>query len=120
MAYEKTYRTVVPVEHDADHDQLMWLARESFEKTAASDGLSIVEYGEREVPVSEIPPETEELLGRALTDFIWFEFTGLGRLDEELMDWFTAECAWKNSQLKEWVAAERIWRAGEAKRAQEL
>lgn len=110
MAYEKTYRTVVPVEPGADLGVVRWLARESFERKATVDALRIEAYDERQVPVDEIPPKAMEQLGRPLTDFEWFEFTGLGRLDQKLFDWLAAECGWRNEQIRDWLAAER--RAG--------
>lgn len=113
MAYERRYRTVVPIELGADVELGRWLARESFEKKAASDGLNIVDYSEREVPVDDIPPKVLEQLGRPLTDFTWFEFSGTGRLNQELFDWLSAECAWRNDQVREWLAAERVVRAKE-------
>jgi hypothetical protein len=106
VAYQKQYRTIVPVEHGNDHDTARWLARESFEKRATSDGLQIIDYTERAVPVDEIPPKVLKQLGRPLTDFDWFEFTGVGKLDKELFDWLSAECAWNNDQIREWLAAE--------------
>lgn len=114
MAYEKRYRTVVPIEIGADVQVARWLARESFEVTAAADGVEIVEYAERTVPVDEIPPRALEALGRPLTDFEWYEFTGLGRLNKPLFDWLSAECAWRNEQTKLWLDAElKAWLAAE-------
>lgn len=111
MVYERQYRTVVPIELGADVQVARWLARESFEKRAISDGLNIVSYAEREVPVDEIPPKALGQLGRPLTDFMWFEFSGVGRLNKELFDWLSAECAWRNKQVKAWLGAERVWKA---------
>jgi hypothetical protein len=102
----------VPIELGADVTVARWLARESFEKKAASDGLHIIEYSEREVGVDEIPPKAMEQLGQPLTDFVWFEFTGLGELDQDLFDWLSAECAWRNDQIRDWLAAEKAWRLG--------
>lgn len=109
MAYQKQYRTIVPVEHGLDHDQARWLARESFEKRAAADALNIADadYTERQVPVDEIPPKVLEQLGRPLTDFDFFEFTAIGRLNQELFDWLSAECAHNNDQIRVWLAAEK-------------
>jgi hypothetical protein len=106
MPQEKRYRTMVPIEHGADRELARWLARESFEKTAASEGLRIVEYYERDVAVGEIPPKVAEQLGRPATDYDWFEFSGLGRLDRELFDWLAAECAWRTEQTRAWLDAE--------------
>ena len=107
MAYQRQYRTIFPVEHGSDHDLARWLARESFEERAGADGLQIIDYSEREVPVEEIPPKVMKQLGRPLTDFEWFEFTGTGKLDKELFDWLSAECAWTNDQIRLWLAAEK-------------
>lgn len=114
MTYQKNYRTIVPVEIGLDHETARWLARESFEKRAASDGLELVDYTERDVPVDEIPPKAMEQLGRPLTDFSWFEFTGLGRLNQELFDWLSAECAWRNQQTRAWLSAEKKRQAKQA------
>lgn len=107
MAYERQYRTVVPIELGADVEVARWLARESFETKAAGDALNIVEYSERELSVDEIPPKALEQLGRPLTEFRWFKFTGVGRLDKPLFDWLSAECAWRNEQTRVWLAAEK-------------
>lgn len=117
MSYERKYRTIVPVERGADLEVARWLARESFETKATGDGLEIVEYGERDVAVDEIPPKALEQLGRPLTDFDWFEFSGTGRLNQELFDWLSAECAWRNDQMRKWLGAERVWAAQEERRA---
>jgi hypothetical protein len=106
MAAEKRYRVLVPVEHGADLDVLRWLERESFEKTATSDSMQLVEYSERTVPVESIDPKIVEQLGRPATDFDWFEFTGLGRMDEALFGWLSAECAWRTEQIGAWLSAE--------------
>lgn len=113
-AQDKRYRVIVPAELGADRDVLRWLARESFEKTAASDGRQVVEYYERDVPPGEIPPKVVEQLGRSATDFDWFEFSGVGRFDQELLDWLSAECAWRGEQIRAWLAAE-----SDAKKAQQ-
>lgn len=122
MAYEKRYKTVVPilrpagVERFATLDDMLagegirdymiarWLGRESFERTAAGDCLELVEYSERLVPIDEVNPLLAEQLGRPVDDFEWFEFSGLGRLDQDKFDWFAAEFKWK---CDEWLAAER-------------
>lgn len=106
MAYQKRYRTIVPVEHGLDPDVARWLARESFENRATSDGVQLIDYSEREVSVEEIPPKVLKQLGRPLTDFAWLEFTGTGKLDKDLFDWLSAEYAWTNDQIRAWLAAE--------------
>lgn len=114
MAYEKRFRVVVPVEKGADCALLSWLARESAEKKLAADGLVVAEYTERELSVEDVPPKALKQLGRPLEDFRWFEFSGLGRVNKPLLDWLTAECKWRNAQIKAWVAAERDWKARNA------
>jgi len=106
MAHEKIYRVIVPVENGADLEVLRWLERESFEKRATADSLQIVDYTERSVSVEDINPKAVEQLGRPATDFDWFEFTGVARLDESLFDWLSAECAWYTEQISAWLAAE--------------
>lgn len=122
MAYQKRYKTVVPIPRPAgvepltelggddehqDYTLARWLGRESFENTAAGDRLELVEYAERLVPLDELNPLLSEQLGRPIDDFEWFEFSGLGRLDQDLFDYFAAEFKW---QCDEWLAAERAHR----------
>lgn len=122
MPYEKRYKTVVPIPLPADYprpetmDDLLageghpdlilarWLGRESFEKTAAEDRLDLVEYHERIVPLEDVNPTLAELLGQPIDTFVWFEFSGLGRLDQDAFDYFAAEFQWK---CEEWLRAER-------------
>lgn len=108
MAYQKQYRTIVPVELGADIALARWLARESFEKRAASDCLQIVNYSERQVPVDELPPKAMEQLGRPLTDYDWYEFSGVGQLDKALFDYLSAELVWRKSQARDQAAAEKL------------
>lgn len=121
MPYEKRYKTVVPVlrpdgieplqvlggdgEH-LDYQTARWLGRESFEHTAANDRLDLVEYAERLVPITEVNPLLAETLGRPVEEFEWFEFSGLGRLDQVKFDWCAAEFKW---WCTEWLAAERAY-----------
>lgn len=84
MAYRKTYRTVIPVEPGTDRDVLLWLTRESFERKAEADALRIVEFSHRPVAADDLPPKAEKQLGRPLTDFEWFEFTGVGERAETI------------------------------------
>lgn len=120
--FEKRYKTVVPVLRPAgvavfasiedllaneavpDYMVARWLGRESFENLAADERLELVEYSERLVPVDEVNPTLADMLGRPVGDFEWFEFSGLGRLDQDKFDYFTAEFVW---QCEEWLAAER-------------
>lgn len=119
MAFEKRYRTVVPVPRPAgverlaaiggddehqDYATARWLARESFERTAAGDRLDLVEYDEELVPLDEVDPRLAEKLGKPLDAFEWFRFSGLGRLDQDKFDWFAAEFRWN---CEEWLRAER-------------
>lgn len=123
--FEKRYKTVVPVPRPADREPLVeiggddehqdhaiarWLGRESFDNLAAEDRLELVEYSERVIPIDEVDPRLAELLGRPVDDFDWFEFSGLGRLNREAFDWFTAEIVWK---CEEWLAAELAHREAE-------
>lgn len=114
MTYQKRYRNIVPIVHGVDLDTARWLARESFENKAAGDGVELVEYNERVVPASDIPPKAMEQLGRPLTDFTFYEFSGLGRLNQELFDWLSAECAWRNDRTREWLDAERVFNIKQA------
>jgi hypothetical protein len=119
--FEKRYKTVAPiplppgVERPADLDALLaaeghpdfltarWLGRESFELTAAGDRLDLVEYHERIIPLDEVDPRLAEHVG-PVDGFVWFEFSGLGRLDQDKFDWFAAEFVY---HCEEWLAAER-------------
>lgn len=118
---EKRYKSVVPVlrpdgreplaaiggddEHQ-DHKVARWLGRESFENTAAGDRLDLVEYAERVIPLDEVPVKLAEMLGRPVDDFDWFEFSGVGRLDQDKFDWFAAEFVF---HCEQWLAAERAY-----------
>lgn len=122
--FEKRYKSVVPiplpagVQRPADIDTLLsseghphfllarWLGRESFEHTAAGDRLELVEYAERLIPLDEVDPRLAELVG-PIDGFVWFEFSGLGRLDRDMFDWFAAEFRYRCEQ---WLAAERAYR----------
>ncbi|AHJ86571.1 minor tail protein [Mycobacterium phage Jolie2] len=121
--YTKRYKTVVPIPLPADtvrpatiddvtpeagHPDFVlarWLGRESFENTAEGDRLTIVEYHERIVPLDELDPRLIEHVG-PLDRFVWFEFSGVGRLDVDAFNWFAAEFVWN---CDEWLAAERAW-----------
>lgn len=121
MAFQKRYKTIVPILRPAGVDPLTelgadgehqdyaiarWLGRESFELTAAGDRLQLIEYTERLVSIDEVNPLLFEKLGRPVADFEWFEFSGVGELDQAAFDWFSAEFVWKCEQ---WLAAEREW-----------
>lgn len=114
MAYEKRFRVLGPYPKDVDRQVMSWLARESAETKLAGDGLEVVEYSEREVPVEEVPPKSLKQmleLGLAAEDFVWFEYSGLGRVNQPVLDWLTAECVWRNDQIRRWLGAERVWKA---------
>jgi hypothetical protein len=81
MAYRKRYRTVfpVPVDEPVDDAVTVWLTRESFDRTAASEALQIVEFTDAgTVAPEDIPPKVEKQLGRPATDFVWRAFEGVG------------------------------------------
>jgi hypothetical protein len=82
VAYEKRYRTVIPVPRDAAVSDAVtvWLARESFDRKAASDALVLAEFSDAgEMPPDDVPPKAEKQLGRPATDFVWRVFEGVGR-----------------------------------------
>ncbi len=81
MAYQKRYRTVIPLPQDqaATDELLVWLTRESFDRKAASDALVITEFtDDGVVPPEDIPPKVEKQLGRPATDFVWRVFEAVG------------------------------------------
>lgn len=81
MAYQKRYRTIVPIPRDeaADEPTLVWLTRESFDLKAAGDALVIIEFTDMgEVAAQDIPPKADKQLGRPATDFVWRAFEGVG------------------------------------------
>lgn len=76
MAYTRTYRTVIPVDPDADLDVLRWLVRESFERKADGDALRMVGYTEVVVPPEDINPKIGRQMGRPVSSYLWFRFEG--------------------------------------------
>lgn len=81
MAYQKRYRTVIPIPRDqpADEPTLLWLMRESFDHKAAADALVIVNFADvGEVAAEDIPPKADKQLGRPAADFVWRAFEGVG------------------------------------------
>ncbi|KRQ20047.1 Uncharacterised protein [Mycobacteroides abscessus subsp. abscessus] len=82
MAYTRELKAVVPVligEHTkADDELLVWLVRESFEREAAAEYLTLTEWRDcGDLHPSEVSPTTErEVLKRPATDFRWRMFTG--------------------------------------------
>lgn len=75
MAYVRTYRTVLPLDPGADLDVTRWLARESFERKAVGDHLTILTWSEAEVDSADIPPKAAKRLPRPAGDYLWLEFT---------------------------------------------
>jgi len=82
MAYRKTYRTQVPLEPGTDPDVALWFARESFERTASMDSLTIVEFRSQPLDWRDLPPKAEKQLGRKLSEFEWVEYIGIGERAE--------------------------------------
>ncbi|QFP94813.1 minor tail protein [Mycobacterium phage Marshawn] len=115
MAYTRTYRTIIPVEHGTDMDVLRWLTRESFHNAAGFDGLTISEYSEREVSWLDLPPKAAEHLPMTADMYQWFEFSATGGVAVETIEWLTAESAWRKQQVGDWLAAEREWRRTQPK-----
>lgn len=74
MAYIRRYRTVIPVDPDADLEVLRWLTRESFQRRADGDALRITDYTETVVPAEDIPPKAGKQLGRPVTSYQWLAF----------------------------------------------
>lgn len=77
MAYTKRFRTIIPVDPDADIDVLRWLTRETFDRTAAGENLRIVEFSEAEVDPSDIPPKVAEHLERPIPQYRWHQFSAV-------------------------------------------
>jgi hypothetical protein len=80
VAYQKVYRTVVPVPRDQSVDDAVtvWLVRESFERTAESNALVLTSFTDLgEVAAEDIPPKAEKQLGRPATAFVWRSFEGV-------------------------------------------
>lgn len=81
MAYQKRYRTIVPVPQNqtAQNDVLVWLTRESFDRAAAADALTLSEFNDLgEIEPTDIPPKVEKQLGKPATEFAWRVFEGVG------------------------------------------
>jgi len=82
VAYEKRYRTLIPIPRDeaVDDQVAIWLTRESFDRTAAADSLRIVDFTDLgELPAADIPPKVDKQLGRPAGDFIWRRFEAVAR-----------------------------------------
>lgn len=79
VAYQKTYRTVVPVDPDVNEDVLVWLTRESFDRKAEADSLHLITFTDLgDVAPEDIPPKADKQLGRPAKDFVWRAFEGVG------------------------------------------
>lgn len=82
MAYQRVIKTGFPVRKDADDDTLVWLTRESFENTAAGEGLVLDEFRDLGVlDASEVSPAAEkaaaEAWGVAVDEIVWRVFEAL-------------------------------------------
>lgn len=82
MPYTRELKTVVPVlisEHTEVADEmLVWLVRESFEREAAAEHLTLTHWRDcGDMDPAEVSPKTErEVLKRAATDYRRRMFTG--------------------------------------------
>lgn len=81
MSNQRQLRAVIPVLPDMDLDQVRWHSRESFETTAAADGLTVVDFTESTVPVDALPTDPRtgaylaaERLDRPLAEYTFYEF----------------------------------------------
>lgn len=80
MAYQKRYRTIVPVPRKAlvSDAVVVWLTRESFDRAAAAEALVLVEFTDAgQLDPADIPPKAEKQLDAPATDFTWRLFEGL-------------------------------------------
>ncbi|WVX89643.1 minor tail protein [Mycobacterium phage Feyre] len=96
MGASKQFSTTVPIEPDADIEVARWLARESIERTADNRGMKIHDYTETIVPAADIPPKMGEHLPLPIDAYVWYRFTAVGRVDDDLAAWFTAESQHRN------------------------
>jgi len=81
VSNQRQLRAVIPVLPDMDLDQVRWHSRESFETTAAADGLTVVDFTESTVPVDALPTDPRtgaylaaERLDRPLAEYTFYEF----------------------------------------------
>lgn len=82
MAYEKRYRTIIPIPMDqaVDDQVTVWLTRESFDRSAAADCLTIVQFTDLgEMSSADIPPKVDKQLGRSATEYRWRHFEAVAR-----------------------------------------
>lgn len=83
MAFQQELRTIVGIprrdmEKPDAEATLLWLARESFERVAASEMLELVTFNDAgEFDPEDVPPVQEAALGAPAADFVWREFTGI-------------------------------------------
>lgn len=81
MSNQRQLRAVIPVLTDADIDQVRWHTRESFETTAAADGLTVIDFTESTVPFDALPTDPRtgaylaaDSLDRPLSEYTFYEF----------------------------------------------
>ncbi|OHU55922.1 hypothetical protein BKG83_17255 [Mycobacteroides chelonae] len=82
MTAARQLRTLFPQPPDTDVDVLRWLARESFELTAAAEGLHIVEYRASTVPPESIPRAAQDHLDLPIETYTWHEFVAFAERPE--------------------------------------
>lgn len=76
MSNSRQYQQTIPFDPGTDLDTLRWLVRESFETTAAADGLVVTEYSDDEiVSPAAIDPAAAKKLDRPVADYVWRRFT---------------------------------------------
>lgn len=121
---ERTTSRIFPAPPGTDITVLRWLMRESFEKVSNCDALAVVDYTETKLTAPEVlralleagndPAIVQANLGGAIDDFDWWLFECHAQTDDTLIGWLTAECQWRNDQLRAWLHAENIWKAHRA------
>lgn len=87
MAYQKRYRTVIPVYLGVEPDEavLLWLVRESFERRAERDGLVLTEFGEVDnVDPADVPPQPLKVVEQAVQASTLRAFEGVGARAESV------------------------------------
>ena len=70
----KTYQAIIPVKPGSDIAVLRWLTRESFDKKAAAESLTITGYTENTLLPADVKPEAANSIGN-LSDYLWYKFT---------------------------------------------
>lgn len=99
MATEMQFCTTIPVEPGSDIEQLRWLARESFENTAAKRGMRVHDYTETVVSPLEIPDKAAKHLPRPIYEYEWYRFEAVGRVDDVALKWAAAESKWRTGEV---------------------